>query len=268
MELRETERQAIVQQYPGLYRLTAVITFVGIGIMIGWMLFADKDGYSMNLFTEFIGIGFTYLIVDWLVRQRDEVQRRAKLKDELLDDFRSDDNPTAKRAANKLRKEKWLSDGSMEGQNFRKANLAGAELYGANLERAYLQEAQLNDTAFYDSNLAGCYLGESNLQNADLRRSNLSHARIYDANLENARLGGASLHGASLRGSNLKGAKLWDADLLGVDIDEETKFDNTTILPDGSNWSSNNDLKQFIEGPWSPRKHRAPSHSSKVRIIF
>lgn len=268
MELQESQRRAIMQQYPGFYRLTAVVILIGVGILIGWILFADKDGYGMNLFTEFVGIGFTYLIVDWLVRRRDENQQRAKLKDELLDDFGSDDNPTAKRAANRLRKEQWLFDGSMEGQSFRGANLEGAKLWKANLERADLGDSNLNNADLYDCNLAGCYLDGSKLRNADMRRTNLTHARIFDADLENANLGSTALYNADLRGSNLKGAKLWNTDLFALEIDEKTQFDTNTMLPDGEYWSSNEDLQKFIDGIWKPKKARIPGHSSKVRMRF
>lgn len=288
MELQESQRRAIMQQYPGFYRLTAVVILIGIGIFIGWILFADKDGYGMNLFTEFVGIGFTYLIVDWLVRQRDETQAKEKLKDELLDDFRSDVNHVAKHAVNKLRRYGWLFDGSLKNLNFYGANLAGAELGSANLkgvnlhhamlekavinnvnlEMADLEKTNLRDAILRNSNLAGCDIGNSDLQNADLRRANLLWASLYRANLEGANMGGAFLLGADLRGANLKAVNLWDADIASIDIDSETQFDINTILPDGSHWRNINDLERFVEGHWKPTKHRAPSNSQEVKPIF
>ena len=82
---------------------------------------------------------------------------------------------------------KWLKN--EEGGE--KANLRGADLWGADLRGANLRGA--------------------NLWDADLRGANLRDADLRDADLR-----GANLWGADLRGANLRGANLWDADLRGA----------------------------------------------------
>ena len=72
--------------------------------------------------------------------------------------------------------------------NGKRANLYGADLYGAGLRGANLYGADL-----YDANLRG--------------------ADLYDADLYDANLRGADLYGADLRGANLRGADLYGADL-------------------------------------------------------
>ena len=64
-----------------------------------------------------------------------------------------------------------------------RANLSGADLYGANLSRA-------------------------NLSGADLYGANLSRANLSGANLSGANLSGANLSGANLYGANLYGEKI------------------------------------------------------------
>jgi uncharacterized protein YjbI with pentapeptide repeats len=86
--------------------------------------------------------------------------------------------------------EKWLK-GTGKGA---RANLRGADLYGADLR-------------------------EANLRGADLREANLSGADLYGANLSGADLCGADLRGADLRG----------ADLCGADLREAT-YDETTAM--------------------------------------
>ena len=87
---------------------------------------------------------------------------------------------------------KWLKN--EEGGE--KANLQGANLWGADLQDANLRGADLR----------GANLRGANLRGADLRDANLRDADLWDANLR----------GADLRGANLWGADLRDADLWGA----------------------------------------------------
>ena len=82
--------------------------------------------------------------------------------------------------------------------NLKRADLRGAHLSEANLERANLREA----------NLAGAHLSEANLKRANLREANLAGAHLSGANLEGANLSGANLERANLRGAHLEGANL------------------------------------------------------------
>jgi uncharacterized protein YjbI with pentapeptide repeats len=48
-----------------------------------------------------------------------------------------------------------------------------------------------------------------------------------------------------LGGTNLKGADLREAILTGASINNDTLFDNCTILPDSSKWNKENDIERF-----------------------
>ena len=82
--------------------------------------------------------------------------------------------------------------------NGKRANLYGADLYGAGLRGANLCGADLRGADLRGADLCG----------ADLRGANLRGADLYDADLRGANLYGANLRGADLYGANLRGADL------------------------------------------------------------
>ena len=106
---------------------------------------------------------------------------------------------------------KWLKN--EEGGE--KANLRGANLWGADLQGANLWGADLQDANLRDANLWGADLQDANLRDADLQDANLRDADLRDANLR-----GADLRGANLRGANLRGADLRDANLRGANLQD------------------------------------------------
>ncbi|EIB0627983.1 pentapeptide repeat-containing protein [Salmonella enterica] len=89
----------------------------------------------------------------------------------------------------------WITSMRESGS---RANLRGANLFGANLCGADLR----------DANLFG-----ANLRGADLRDANLFGANLCGANLCDANLCDADLRGADLRDANLFGANLFGANL-------------------------------------------------------
>ncbi|EDU2378481.1 pentapeptide repeat-containing protein [Salmonella enterica] len=97
--------------------------------------------------------------------------------------------------------------------NLRGADLCDANLYGADLCDANLRGADLCDANLCDANLRGANLRGANLCDANLRGANLRGANLCDANLRGANLRGANLRGANLYGANLRGANLYGADL-------------------------------------------------------
>jgi hypothetical protein len=88
---------------------------------------------------------------------------------------------------------KWLRD-----EGGQRADLSGANLFGAYLSCANLRGA----------NLFGAYLSCANLRGANLFGANLSGANLSGANLSGANLSGANLFGAYLSGADLRGANL------------------------------------------------------------
>ena len=88
----------------------------------------------------------------------------------------------------------WLrSESGGKRAYLSRADLSGADLYGADLSRANLSGA----------NLYGAYLSRADLSGANLSRANLSRANLYGADLS-----GANLYGADLSRANLSGADL------------------------------------------------------------
>lgn len=100
----------------------------------------------------------------------------------------------------------WIESQGVAGQkaNLADANLEGAELVGVNLRFA----------EFHDANLKAADLLLADLRDACLMRSNLEEACLVGANLEGANLEGADLESAmglvprQLAGANLRAASL------------------------------------------------------------
>ncbi|MBN1313571.1 MAG: pentapeptide repeat-containing protein [Anaerolineae bacterium] len=99
----------------------------------------------------------------------------------------------------------------------------------------------------------GC-LTDGTLARAKLRGANLQGAQLSYADLKQAFLGWAKLQDAVMVGVNLDGAILWSANLQGANLEkanlrkavlENAFFNEDTILPDGSHWSSDANLAGF-----------------------
>ncbi|EHE8227466.1 pentapeptide repeat-containing protein [Salmonella enterica] len=108
----------------------------------------------------------------------------------------------------------WITSMRESGS---RADLRGANLYGADLCGANLCDADLYGANLCDANLRGADLCDANLRGADLRGANLRGADLRGANLC-----GADLCGANLYGADLCGANLCDADLYGANLPDLT----------------------------------------------
>ncbi|ECD9464199.1 pentapeptide repeat-containing protein [Salmonella enterica] len=113
----------------------------------------------------------------------------------------------------------WITSMHESGS---RADLRGADLYGANLHDADLRGANLYGADLHDANLRGANLRGANLRDADLYGANLHNADLRGADLRGADLRGADLHDANLRGANLYGADLHDANLRGANLHDLT----------------------------------------------
>ena len=125
-----------------------------------------------------------------------------------------------------------LTGANLEGANLEKVNLTGAILREANLNGAILKSANLRASYLLRANLRGTVLTEANLSIANLRETNLIQAYSYqtdfeEANLRFADLSNANLEGAELAGANLEGADLSGANIEGSDF-EGANFSVTT----------------------------------------
>ena len=110
---------------------------------------------------------------------------------------------------------KWIKSSGNDGIQ---ADLAMADLSGANLVRADLHGADLHGACLVRADLSGADLHGACLVGANLTAANLVRANLRGANLSGADLSGADLSGADLSGANLRGANLSGADLSGADL--------------------------------------------------
>lgn len=216
---RWTQIRKIHDDWANGYRILGGLVLVLIGIWLGSLLFAQQQGYDMNLYTEIMGVVVTVAIVDTFNRRRDELReewrREHDLKARLVREAGSRVPGVAMRAVEELRNHRWLTGRDDEQL------LKGAYLEFANLLRVDLAEANLAETFLARANLEGANLGGADLTGAFLDGANLEGAELVDANLAGAFLERANFSAAFLSGANLEGAELADA-----------TFDDETVLPD------------------------------------
>jgi len=247
---RQEEIKAIHKQYPRLNFLALGIIFLLIGILVGFHLvdiqFLEGD-YPIGLYSEFISIIITIVVLD----QINEYRATRERKLELFDQAKSRSNDMAVDALEKIQRLGWwdellehyrnaeeqridlsqvqwagavnlnesdLQGADLSGANLQEAGLDGANLQEANLEVANLQEAKLLGANLQEANLGGANLQDAtlvgaNLQEASLRRANLQGADLYVANLQEAKLFDANLQEAYLKHANLQDANLVEANL-------------------------------------------------------
>lgn len=220
-------------------RVLLAVMLIGLGVWLGSFLFSvngplyNEDGYKTNLYTEFISIGITVGLLNFLAEQREKRRRKRDKIERLRREVRSDINSTARSAVNEAREEGWLTNSDKEPifkhvaltnidyeegsvtdltkANLNNANLEGSYLAGGNLYRAKLQNANLQGANLEDANLTEANLNFANLRGARLARTWLMKADFIDANLQDAFLRAFSLQEAFLNGANLQ-----NADLRGV----------------------------------------------------
>ena len=120
----------------------------------------------------------------------------------------------------------WLN-----GEGGSRADLRGANLFGANLSDADLRGANLSDADLPGADLSCANLRGADLSGADLSCANLRGANLFGANLSDADLPGADLSGANLRDADLSGANLRGADLRGASMDQMIWDIHTVFYP-------------------------------------
>ncbi len=129
-----------------------------------------------------------------------------------------------------------LPGANLQQADLRKANLTGTYLTGADLQEACLAHSKMHSTNLEGGNLRCAILSSANLQRASLVDTRLCEALVAHTNLQEANLERADLSGANLTGANLQGANLTN-----------TTFSPQTILPDGTHWSPDSDMRRFTD---------------------
>ncbi|NKQ35727.1 MAG: pentapeptide repeat-containing protein [Chloroflexi bacterium] len=135
-----------------------------------------RQSYT-NIAWEFVSIAFTILIIDRIYQAQDA--RREKTQ--TIQQLRSTDPDIVHEAAEKLRLEGWLADGSL-----RQANLGQADLRRMQWQNADLRAANLTQANLQHIDLTQADLRDAVLEGADLRCAVLKDAQISEAQLAQA----------------------------------------------------------------------------------
>lgn len=195
---------------------------------------------------ELISLAFTVLIIDGLNEMR-EIRAETRMeKSRLLLQLASPNNIFAIEACRQLNAQGWLNDGTLSNATLIQADLNGADMSGALMDNTNLINASLENVNFCYSNLQGSMFRSANMKNALLKEVNVSESNFRYADLSNAVLREANLEEAHLSEANLEGANLLWANLTNAQM-LNSKFNEFTILPDGSNWTPDTDMKQFTD---------------------
>jgi hemoglobin-like flavoprotein len=181
-------------------------------LVIGGLLFAVGMTIDTRALSEFFQVfvdewtpgfvidGLLLLVVNRIIRRNERNGVLAQVGS-LSNDFALD-------AVRRARSEGWLTDGALQGREFRKAKLQYADLSGADLRDADLRFADLHGAS---------------LSHADLRHASLTGANLADADLRWANLSRAQLRWAELQGARVDGVVLNHADLAFAAVDEDFK---------------------------------------------
>lgn len=226
--------------------LAVAILLLAIALVLGvWGHVQDYGTFKLgellhdfyaNTSSELFSIVITVVIIDRLAQRRQKREEEATIKERLIRELGSQAHDIAITAAEELDSRGWLCDGTLHLANLRKANLQGADLQGADLYGACFFNANLHKALLWDADLQ-----RTNMQVALLQEARLEHANLQRADLAHARLQGANLRGANLEGANLRKAHIDDSQ-FGF-----AKFNEDTILPDGTSWTPETDISRFTD---------------------
>jgi hypothetical protein len=156
-------------------RLGIIVALLVVGLLaalLGAFLGNDWPGIWLNLGTELIGAGLTFLLIDQLLRRRErqaaEEQAAATSKADLIARLGSNVRTFAVAAAEDLRRHGWLTDTSLHGVSLMTADLQGAslshaQLHGANLGDANLAQADLGRAVLTEVKWTPCQAQSNHL---------------------------------------------------------------------------------------------------------
>ena len=220
------------------------------GLLIGWS--SNIDNWFIDGFwAEALGIVITVGLIDTFNRLREATRKKDEQRQQLIRQVGNRDNAMAVAAIKELTARGWLSetDNTLSNQDLYEANLQGVNLNNMNLSNSNISGANLSFSQFWRTNLERTRLLGSNFTNTFMIEANLREARLEGANLQNANLALADLSGA-----NLAEAKL-DKCILVIrygnekhnDVIEvgEAKFDENSILPDGTRFDPSQSIFQL-----------------------
>ena len=107
-----------------------------------------------------------------------------------------------------------LAGAQLSGAQIANTNLAGADLSGADLTDANLASTVMSGVNLQKADLSGAYMNGTRLQRANLSGANLSKARLNNANLLDANLSDTNFSGVSLSGTTWNDGRKCDDDSM------------------------------------------------------
>ncbi|AWS40203.1 pentapeptide repeat-containing protein [Streptosporangium sp. 'caverna'] len=137
-----------------------------------------------------------------------------------------------------------LHDVDLHFSDLAEASLVGTDLTRADLTGVRLAGAILVDAVLYQADLRDAVLTRAIAEGVDLRGTDLTKAELRNANLRGARLDYGDLRGATLTGAVLTGASL-----------KHVVFDETTVWPDGFDFSHLRPVRRRSLSPIRPRTY-------------
>jgi hemoglobin-like flavoprotein len=213
----------------GTSLVAAGMITVGIAVLfVGIRVSAPPNFWSYFLESH-RGIGHPLIINGFLLWVINSIFRRNE-KRRVISQLGSLSNEFALEAAREARKSEWLTDGSLVGKEFKKANLCRAELAGAVIGRANFSNANLRDANLRQADLREAVLLGVDLSGAELRWADLRGTNLRWAKLTNASLNGAKLDGADLRFAKLSGVDLDAVDLRNARVGGEADSETVALL--------------------------------------
>lgn len=252
-----------------IYRVMGGAILVGVGVVIGWTIFAEKQvDYALSLFTNVLSIFVTVFVIDLLAQRREERKADQELKELLILQMKHGDNALAIQAVERIRLKGWHKDGSLRKQHFESAELRGANLEDFDLREAGFTGAHLEYAKLHKADLYKCEMGSTYLQNANLMNVKMSEVILTCADLQNAILFCADLRGARIEDANLQGTDLTESNLEGIVGLETTITDENTRMPDRyDSFPRKNDFIRFAAPThpnfWRSDNPRSPAYRDK-----
>ncbi|MBZ0320262.1 MAG: pentapeptide repeat-containing protein [Anaerolineae bacterium] len=229
-QLKSTDRLRI-------YAFLFILTLAALSSTSALLISPDWDGLLLNFGTEMIGSSITFIVIDWIIEKRLELEatqkeaRREKLH--LIKELRSRNNRRALYAVDELRAKGWITNGMLRRKYLANADLQNAILHSADLRQANLDSANMTKAILRSAQLGHAFLHNANLQQADLTAADLESSLLISAILRSAKLSRTNLRYANLLNADLEGA-----DLTGSDLYQAT-------LPNGSIWYEGMNIDQF-----------------------
>ena len=165
MDERLQENKNIRKEFPFLYPILGGLILVGMGVLLGWIVFSEKEkqiDYVLSCTTNLISILITVFVINLLAERRE----RERYKKQLIQQMGSRSNDFALSAAEILRRNPEWKDGSFSRHVFEQSRLQKADLRFANFRNSHFIRCDLFGADFTGADLRGAFLYHSNLQGA------------------------------------------------------------------------------------------------------